>query len=76
MRNEFTSDDDLLSFEGWMQYQAVDPAKLTPDELTMWSGYFDEATQRSKKSPKLGLMRLQKVPAEQARSNGTRIFVA
>ena len=41
---EFISEDDLRTFEGFLKYQAVDPAALTPDELTMWRGYFEEAT--------------------------------
>ena len=37
---DFISEDNLLTFEGFLKYQAVDPAMLTPDELAMWRGYY------------------------------------
>lgn len=44
---EFISEDDLKTFEGWLRYQAVDAATATPDELAMWRGLFDEVSERS-----------------------------
>lgn len=38
---------------------------LTPDELAMWRGYFEEAAQHRANAPKLGLMKLSCVPGEQ-----------
>jgi hypothetical protein len=52
--DDFISEDDIRTFESFLKYQAVDPAVLTPDELAMWRGYFDEAMQLRKSSPKLG----------------------
>jgi len=63
--DDFISDDDLRTFEGWLRYQAVDPVVLMPDELAMWRGYFDEDRQRAECSPKVGLMKLRRVPGEQ-----------
>jgi hypothetical protein len=63
--DDFISEDDLLTFEGWAKYQGFDPAALTPEELKMWRGFFDEATERSKSGPKVGLMKLQPVLGEQ-----------
>jgi hypothetical protein len=63
--DDFISDDDLRTFDGWLRYQAVDPARLTPDELEMWRGYFVEAKRRSEDTPKVGLMKLPRVPGEQ-----------
>jgi hypothetical protein len=63
--DDFISEDDLLTFEGFLKYQAIDPAMLTPDELAMWRGYFDEATRLWESSPKVGLMKLRPVPGEQ-----------
>jgi hypothetical protein len=63
--DDFISEDDLRTFEGFLKYQAVDPAMLTPDELAMWRGYFDEATRRRETSPKVGLMKLRPTPGEQ-----------
>jgi hypothetical protein len=60
---EFISEDDLETFEGWMMYQGVDPTTV-PEELEMWRGLFDEARKRSSATPKVGLMKLQPVPGE------------
>jgi hypothetical protein len=38
---EFISEDDLNTFEGWLRYQAIDAATTPPDELAMWRGHFD-----------------------------------
>ena len=61
---EFISEDDLQTFDGWLRYQAVDVAKTTPEELAIWRGFFEEARQRSAASPKVGLMKLQPVAGE------------
>jgi hypothetical protein len=61
---EFISEDDLKTFEGWLKYQGVDPATVTPDELAMWRRLFDEGRERSLATPKVGLMKLQPVPGE------------
>ena len=61
---EFISEDDLKTFEGWLRYQAVDAATTAPEELEMWRRLFDEARERSSASPKVGLMKLQPVPGE------------
>jgi hypothetical protein len=63
--SDFISEDDLLTFDGFLKYQAVNPAALTPDELAVWRGYFDEAARSRSSAPKLGLMKLQPVPGEQ-----------
>jgi hypothetical protein len=63
--DEFVSEDDLLSFEGWAKYQGFDPAALTPPELKEWRGIFDEMMERRKTSPKLGLMKLERRDGEQ-----------
>ena len=65
MDDEFVSEDDLLTFEGFLKYQAV-PTTSTPEELELWRGLFDEAMRRRESSPKVGLMKLQAVPGEQS----------
>jgi len=64
MDDDFISEVDLLTFEGFLKYHAV-PAMKTPEELELWRGLFDEATRRRESSPKVGLMKLQAVPGEQ-----------
>jgi hypothetical protein len=59
--DEFISEDDLNTFEGWLRYQGVDPA-TAPDELEMWREIYNE---RSKASlDKVGLMKLRSIPGE------------
>jgi hypothetical protein len=65
VNDDFISEDDLLTFEGFLKYQAVDPTVLTPDELAMWRSCFDEAAQGRESSPKVGLMKLRPAPGEQ-----------
>jgi hypothetical protein len=64
MVQEFISEDDLKTFEGWLKYQTVDAATTAPEELERWRHLFDEARERSAASPKVGLMKFQLVPGE------------
>jgi hypothetical protein len=61
--SEFISEDDLTTFEGWLKYQAVDPATLTSDELKQWREAFEEG-QKNKKGPKMGLLKIKARPGE------------
>jgi hypothetical protein len=61
---EFISEDDLHTFEGWLRYQAVDAATTAPEELEKWRHVFKEARDRIAACPKVGLMKLQPVPGE------------
>jgi len=60
---KFISEDDL-TFEGYLEYQAIDPASITAEELKEWQDIFDEAMERRVNSPKVGLMRLRPIPGE------------
>jgi hypothetical protein len=64
MIGEFISEDEVNTFEGWLRYQGVDASTVTPDELTVWRGYFEEGQKRCLATPKVGLMKLQPVPGE------------
>jgi hypothetical protein len=61
---EFISEDDLETFEGWLRYQGIDAATLTPDETVEWQDMFDEGRSASLATPKVGLMTLRHVPGE------------
>lgn len=61
---DFISEDDLKTFEGWLRYQAVDPSTTSPDELAEWRRIFDQAMARCAASPEVGLMKFQPVPGE------------
>jgi hypothetical protein len=63
--DDFISEDELLSFEGWAKYQGSDPAEMPPEELKEWHDIFDGVMERRKTSPKVGLMKLERVPGEQ-----------
>jgi hypothetical protein len=60
--DEFISEDDLQTFDGWLRYQAV--GTLTEAELATWRGIFEDANQCSVANPKVGLMNLPPVPGE------------
>ena len=49
----FISEDDLESFEVWLQYQGYDEAKLAPNELAEWRDIFDRARMESLATPKV-----------------------
>ena len=55
---DFTSEDDLNTFEGWLKYQGYNVADFSPDELRMWRETYDEVTKASAAVPKVGLMKL------------------
>ena len=59
---EFISEDDLQTFEGWLRYQAVDASTTPPEDLERWRAVFDEV--RSATRARVGLMKLQPVPGE------------
>jgi hypothetical protein len=61
---EFISEDDLKTFEGWLRYQTVDPATTAPEELEALRRVFDEVRERCAAAPKVGLMKLQPIPGE------------
>ena len=63
MDDDFISEDDLLTFDGWMEAQGVDPATCTPEEIKMMRSIFDEGMRKS--SPKVGLMNFPPVTGEQ-----------
>lgn len=60
--DDFISDDDLKTFEGWLRYQAVSPA--SDAEREEWRRLFEGVRQRADAAPKVGLMKLQPVPGE------------
>ena len=62
--DDFISENDLLTFEGFLKYQAV-PATSTPEGLETWRALFDKSMRRRESGPKVGLMKLQPVPSEQ-----------
>jgi hypothetical protein len=65
MTGRFISEEELRTFEGWLEGQAIDAAALTPEELKIWRGYFEEMQLRVEKTPKVGAMKLRPVAGEQ-----------
>jgi hypothetical protein len=61
---EFIGEEDFKTFEGWLRYQAVDAATVTPDELAVWRGIFTDVRKRSLATPKVGLINLEPIPGE------------
>lgn len=62
--DEFISEDDLKTFDGWLRYQAVNKVLLAKDELATWQAMFEDARQRSAANPHVGLLKLPSVPGE------------
>jgi hypothetical protein len=62
--DEFISEDDLKTFDGWLRYQAVDASATPSEELANWQHIFEDVRQRRAVNPKVGLMKLQPVPGE------------
>jgi hypothetical protein len=77
--NEFVSDDDLPTFEGWLKYQALDTSMMTTEELATWRCCFEETGKQRTASSKVGLMNLKTVPGENkyavAVREGTDLFL-
>jgi len=63
--NDFLSEDDLLTFEGFLKFQAVDPATATPAELETFRGLFEQAARIRETSPRVGQMKLRRISGEQ-----------
>jgi hypothetical protein len=61
---DFISEDDLKTFEGWLRYQGFDAATLAPDELAEWRDMFDKVRKDSLATPKVGLTKLPRIPGE------------
>jgi hypothetical protein len=61
---QFIGEDDLDTFEGWLRYQAIDPATLAPEDLEMWRGHFVQSRKDGLASPKVGLMKLKPIAGE------------
>jgi hypothetical protein len=51
---DFISESELLTFEGWLKYRAVDAGALMPEHLAMWRDLFDETMKRRETSRKVG----------------------
>src|SRR2546430_11762030 len=56
---EFITEDDLSTFEGWLKYQGVDSATTTPEDMAKWRDIYGEVKERSLATPKVGLMKLR-----------------
>ena len=76
--DEFISEEDLATFEGFLKYQRV-LATITPDELKEWRVCFAEQVLRGEKCRKVGLMQLQRKTDEQkyavAIKDGTELWL-
>lgn len=57
---DFTSEDDLKSFDQWLSYQRVDTATTDANRLAEWRHTFEEMAALSSSTPKVGLMKLKK----------------
>jgi hypothetical protein len=56
---EFTSEEDLETFEGWLKYQGFDAATLAPDDLAEWQDIYATMKRESAANPEVGLMKFR-----------------
>jgi hypothetical protein len=49
--SKFISEDDIESFDIWMQYQGINSTSLSADDLKMWKDSHTDAVKRAKKKP-------------------------
>lgn len=56
---DFNSEDDLNTFEGYLRYQAIDPTTASQEVLAAFRKAFDEAQEAKATTPKLGRMKLR-----------------
>jgi hypothetical protein len=61
---DFIDEYELRTLDGWLKYQAIDKASLSPEELDMWLSLFAEANQRALATPKLDLIKLKPIEDE------------
>jgi hypothetical protein len=55
----FTSENDLQTFEGWLDYQGIDHSTLTAAELEMWRETYADVRRCADATPKVGKMKLK-----------------
>ena len=60
MGDEFISEDDTASFEGFLRYQGLNIATLNPNELKEWCAIFNDAQELRLGGPKVGRMKLKR----------------
>ena len=65
--NQFISEHDVKTFEGWLKYQAIDPASLTAAELATWRSLYEATRELADAQPQIGLMRLKPMKAGERR---------
>ncbi|MEJ2626917.1 MAG: hypothetical protein P8Z80_21225, partial [Pseudolabrys sp.] len=58
--NDFISEDDLNTFEGFLRSQGIDSAKATAEELCAWRSIFDETVYLRSVTPKMGVLTLKR----------------
>jgi hypothetical protein len=58
---DFISEDDLNTFEGYLRYQAIDPTTASQEVLAQFREVFEEAQKAKAATPKLGRMKLRDV---------------
>src|SRR2546421_5713073 len=61
---EFISEDDLKTFEGWLRYQGIDAATSAPEELEKWRGHFYDARGAALARPHAGARKSPPRPRE------------
>jgi hypothetical protein len=61
---EFISEDDLQTFEGWLRCQGFEAATTAPEGLETWRRSYEEMRERMAATPKVGRMKLRPLISE------------
>jgi hypothetical protein len=72
--SDFTSEDDLNTFDRYLRYQGIDPATTAPDVLTQFREVFDEAMAKRLATPPMG--EIFKPKAASAKQGESKIAIA
>jgi hypothetical protein len=64
---DFISEDDLLTFEGFLRYQCINPDAVPADELKAWRRRFDELVEQITTGPKVGRLKLRALLPDEKR---------
>jgi hypothetical protein len=67
MAKNFTSEDELSTFEGWLKYQGIDAAAVAPDDLRSWRDHFEIIREHTLATPKVGRMKFPPMAAGEHR---------
>ena len=65
-KQDAITEDQLETFEGWLDYQRIDQRETSPEQLEALHDSFEEMKKQKAASPKLGRMNIKRDPKDKA----------